>query len=221
MKEIEQLYTPEGHDGFNQEMLEKVIRRAWGDVHVVNLDKLKGPNIKALFTFCPLYQPGSLENSKVMYPPFSISESRVGNKWIALRKSISAVNEYLTGIDGKLELVSVFANKGVMLGQNPIGEDYTALEQHKEAYESVLSDFCIQQNIDYQFFSYDELGVKFPTFVDPKAGIPCCGNTVYERGNMSWLIETINSFLLEHKIPTVVKDNKKNRVLLSKFHEIG
>lgn len=199
---------------FNSKGLETAIRKAWWESSGVNLDQLQHPLVNALITLCPLYQPGSLSSSKILHPPTSIEQSRVANKWPALKTVLGAMSDYLTTADGQLSLVAVFAGRGVLLSQTPTEGDSVALEAHVDIYKQAVSEFCNQNQIDLTFTTQDELGVRFPQFVNPRGRIP-------DDCPDANLIDLMNKYLQAEGNKTEVVNNRKNRVLLEKLHDLG
>lgn len=210
MKEYEQKNVSEQ---FSPTGLERAIKNVWQESTMVNFSKLQNSTLKVLLTFCPLYQQGSLEQSRIMLPPASISQSRVGRKWDALQVVIGAMHSYLSSVGGKMEVSAVFANKGVLLGHAPTKKDEEALIHHSVLYKEAVDSYFNQKGIDYSYLTYEDLDANFPTFVNPSAAIPSSGPN---------LIAQINEYLQDQGISTTqVTSNKSGRRLIEKLHNLG
>lgn len=197
--------------------LSSVVKKTWPESATVNFDVLEGAVINTLITFCPLYKPGALKESQLTMPPVSIEESRVANKWAAVKKVLAAIQGYLTSVAGELNLHAVFANKAVLLAQEPTDGDYQVLGEHSAVYKSVLNQFCYEQGINCSYNTYTDLAVPGSDFVNPIAKVPGATNGLIWRQ----LIGYFNTFLESEGIPSRVVDNKKNRRLVEKLHSLG
>lgn len=202
---------------FNSRGLEVAVKKAWYESSAVNFDKLEQPFIKALITFCPLYKLGSLKRSQLMVSQVSIEESRVANKWAALKKVLTAMQSHLTDMGGVLDLHAVFADKAVLLAGVPTEKDYQALNEHSALYKLTLDQFCIEQSLNYTYRRYTDLSVPGPDFVNPNAKIPGANNGL----TASELIGHLNAFLESESISSQVTNNNKNRKLVEKLHSLG
>lgn len=210
MKEYEQKNVSEQ---FSSAGLERAIKNVWQESTMVNFSKLQNSTLKVLFTLCPLYQQGPLDQSKIMLPPASISQSRVSRKWDALQAVIGAIHSYLSSVGGKMEVSAVFANKGVLLGYASTKEDEEALIYHGTLYKEAVDSYFSQKGIDYSYLTYEDLDVNFPTFVNPSATIPSSEPSLNTQ---------INEYLRDREISTTqVTSNKSGRRLIEKLHNLG
>lgn len=200
---------------FNPRALWGETEAAWPETKVINPKQDFPREIKAVFALCPLYAAGSLSESDLLLGPCSIAESRVGQKWEALKTTIGAMDGYLDRVGGNLEATVIFANKGVLLNHQSGQREVSALSGHEEVYRAAVGEFFAGLNVDHEFYNYDDLGVRFDRFVDPKKEIPISPTEapkgVMESRAGSRMIWLLNHYLNTQAIPGEVVDNKKNR----------
>jgi hypothetical protein len=230
MKPIEQ-ETPIQAEQFDSQQLKSVVEASWSKISFVNSELIVRPDVRALFTFCPLYAPGSLSESELLTNPTSIEESRVGVKWYALQRILKEINNYLKSAGGGLELVAIFANRGVLLSHESTAQDAKALEAHDSLYQNAVAEFCQTNGINSDYHNYDDLNVDFPRFVDPQAEIPIeTPKEILERiksetapGDMidAWVIWQLNQYLQEQGVPTQVENTPENFKVIRKLLGMG
>lgn len=195
------------------------VEKAWPDTYVANKREIPfGEKIEACVVLCPLYSPGKLEESTLMLPPANIENSRVANKVNAYMTAIHAMNGYLAGLGGQMHLNVVFANKGVLSAGEYNSSQEKVLSHHKNVYIEAWSMFGRSNKISIEFSDYDDWGVKFPTFVDPKAQIPTDLQDVLGLTNSSEskMIAQLNKYFGKN-----ITDNKKNRHTVERILTIG
>ncbi|HET9946455.1 MAG TPA: hypothetical protein VFQ63_00115 [Patescibacteria group bacterium] len=162
------------HSG-SPDALWSAIKKVHPQSEVVHPEKLgQGPVVNALFTFCPLYAQGSLQESGLIYEPAPIEDSRVAGKWEAVKNVVVALSDELKHQGKSLSLTVVLADKGVLLNHEPTAEDQAALTYHAGLYKEALEEVCEENGIDLQFLRFQDEGVDvhFPSFVNPSAPIP-------------------------------------------------
>lgn len=118
--------------------------------------------------FCPLYAYGDLSDSKLIFPPVGIDGSRVSGKFKAYLPAIISMHKYLEKMGGGVNLTAVFANKGVLLADNPTPGHVDALEYHKSLYKDAMAKFCGDLGIHLSFYDYDDFDIDFPKFYNPR-----------------------------------------------------
>ena len=152
--------------GYHPDYLWRAVSKVWPESAVVPGLKMPDVNAKACFVLCPLYSPGSLEESHLIVPPATITDSRVSRKVEAYEAVVSALHSKLKSLGGGLDLTVVFANKGV-LGDHDYTEEWK-LGYHKELYQSRFEKLSSDIGLQVKFYDYNELGVEFPVFVGNK-----------------------------------------------------
>ncbi len=144
----------------------KTISEVWPESVVIPGLKPPDINAKACIVLCPLYSPGSLEESRLIAPPATITDSRVSRKVEAYEAAVSALHSKLKSLGGSLDLMVVFANKGV-LGDHDHSEEWK-LDYHQGLYQSRFAKLSGDAGVQVNFYDYDELGIEFPVFVGNK-----------------------------------------------------
>ncbi len=191
------------------------VEKSWPETVVVNKKEiLPGSVIDACFVLCPLYAPGSLEESKLISPPAKIDDSRVSNKIKAYLDVSTALNRLVKGSLSSLSLNVVFANKGVLFGGEPTKNDHDLLFYHENLYKDLFIMFGSEKGIAVSFSNYDDWNVNFPRFVNPKSDILELGlvpdDLKKEESKMIW---QLNKYL---NLPEPVEDSKKNRHVIER-----
>ena len=161
MKESENTYLN------SRTLWENVAKSAPG-VLVLHEKEIFEPNLDVCVVFCPLYAHGELSDSKIIFPPSTIDDSRVAGKFTAYLPTISSMHKYLKDFGGGVHLTAVFANKGVILSEKPMSEHNEALAYHKELYYEASLKLSQILDMPVTFYSYDDLGINFPQFYNPK-----------------------------------------------------
>ena len=154
-------------------------------------------------------------------PNATIEQSRVANKWNALLKVTNMMQDFLAPFGG-IELTAVFANKGVLSGREVTGRDEKALLRHRELYKQTVQRFMVEKGIEGQFFSYDELGVSFPTFVNPLDDMPIPKEPLeIRKGDQAKrMIWCLNEYLIQNGVSTQIVGNRSNRKVIEKLLEM-
>ena len=202
MKEQENTY-------FSSHNLWEAVKAATSEVLVLHERELKGPKVNVCLVYCPLYAPGELSDSKIILPPGGIEDSRVAGKFKAYLPAISSMHKYLKCFGGEVNLTSVFANKGVILSEEPDGTHNEALIYHKHLYREATLKLSDTLNMPVTFYDYDDLGVDFPKFYNPKeALLPEDIRINHDLREESQMIEVLNQYL---GFPEPITDNKTNR----------
>ena len=195
------------------------VEKSWPDTYVADKREIVlGEKIEVCVVLCPLYSPGKLDESTLMLPPASIKDSRVANKVNAYMTTIYAMNGYLSGLGGQMHLNMVFANKGVLFAgkHGPVQEK--ALLHHKAVYTEAWNRFGRLNKIGIEFSDYDDWGVKFPVFVDPKATVP---TDLQEVLGIKYLPESKMIAQLNTYFGKNIIDNKKNRHTVERTLSMG
>lgn len=170
-----------------------------------------GKDIKALFTLCPLYEIGQLQDAGLVKFPGAIESSRVAGKWKGIQNVLERLSQYAITKGGSLDLSVVFANKGVLLNVQPRAEDEETLKYHELLYKNEVAIFCQKCGIDFTFLNYDDCNIVFPRFVDPNSPIPATGNS---------MIDSLNQYMESLGLPNAITSkNKKTRRLLKDISE--
>lgn len=172
--------------------------------------------VKVLFTLCPLYAQGSLEQSALLTNPTSIAGSRVAGKWDALKLITYAIKDELEVRGQELDVTIVFANRGVLLGHDPKPADSESLLLQEEIYRIEMGRFFDKFGIPHVYETYDTLEVSLPTFVNTQTPIPPLSYegpipTQIAGSIEGMLIATINDRNEQNEIPTHLVNNKRNR----------
>lgn len=200
------------------------VETSWnGGISVVGKEMDIKPNVHILLTFCPLYAPGSLEDSQLLSDT-SIDASRVANKWNALQAVITGLNTYVCSVGGSVEVTAVFANRGVLLGTGAQASDFDTLEIHGFVYKQALKTFSVDTGIECRFATFDDLDVPLPKFVNTHAAIPdrFTPNSNFEglkKQKEALLIEVLNNYAQTHGLADRVSivNNKHNRKRVAKI----
>lgn len=221
-REMIDIVKPSEHN-FNAEVFWNNVALSVPGISIANKENLQGNNIQVLFTFCPLYQQGALQNSELLASPSGITESRVAGKWDALQKVVSTMQTAI-GNTGVLEVTVVFANRGVLLNHMPTEADEEALTYHEELYRQAVTQFFSGKGVAAKFLTYNstETRVHFPKFVNPNDDIPnlsrfedTARRNILDADDPNTMIELLNHYMkgfgLESAIPVV---NKKVRQTL-------
>ena len=192
------------------EMFWSQIKNAWPETSVVNPKDINfSSQTEVCVVLCPLYLPGKLEESKLMPYPAIINGSRVANKMNAYLSVINLMNNCISEFGGKMNLNVVFANKGVLFSGKPGKDQLGYLKHHKDIYAQFFNDFGKMSGININFFDYDDFGVQFPIFVDPKASIPVeIADIEWSGPSESKMIFQLNKCL---NLPIAIEDTKKSR----------
>lgn len=151
------------------------IKEAYPQSEIIHPERLgEEAVVNALFTLCPLYGVGSLQESGLIYEPATIGDSRVAGKLEAVKKVVVALADGLKQQGRSLSLTVILADKGVLLNHEPTEEDQKALIYHASLYEKALEEVCAEKGIGFQFLRYQDkaVGMHFPFFVNPIASIP-------------------------------------------------
>lgn len=193
----------------NGSLLWPVIENSWAGTKVIHPKETITNNVKLLFPLCPLYEPGPLNSSILIPEPATIESSRVSNKWNAIKTIVSQLHNSVTDQGGNLEILAVFANKGVLLGHDPVLKDEYLLQYHSALYANVLERFLTPMGIKFTYYDYDTLNVQFPRFVNP----------LVDAGNIdpSIMIAQLNQFSQNLGIPNVVNNKKDNRHIINEL----
>ena len=179
--------------------------------------KLKVKGVNLLFTLCPLYQPGKLQNSQLLSiipgsdPIEIIKNSRVGKKWEQTMSVLKTTADFIESQEKNFQVEVVFANKGVLLNHEPNEEDCKALADHDSIYRQAIGEELGKMGIEHHYWNYQDFEVQYPDFVNPKQSLP--------QGGLS--ICTINQYLNDLNIghPGIV-DNRHNRKRLKRLTEM-
>lgn len=162
------------------------------------------PNLTVIL--CPLYAPGSLEESLLVSKSGTIYDSRVSGKFDAYQNVIKAMSTHLTEKGGSPRLTSIFANKGILHADEVTTSDLEALQNHSMLYQQRLAELSSELGIEHQHIDYDDIGVEFPDFVNPGQDVPVDLN-IQERKEWK-MIDALNRSL---DLPHNIKNNKKMR----------
>lgn len=121
---------------------------------------------------CPLYAPGPIQESTLLPNPTTIEASRVGGKWLAIKRIVQVLGE-----QNWLELVRIgicipFADLGV-IGRTTDGLQAT-LDRHAEVYEKAARELDRESAGRYQisFCRYSEIGVQCDLVIRPDEECP-------------------------------------------------
>jgi hypothetical protein len=202
MVETENIY-------FNSHELWAKIRSISPEALIPHEKELASPKINVCMVFCPLYAHGELSDSKIIFPPDEILDSRVAGKFEAYMPVINSMQKYLKDFGGGIDLTAVFANKGVILSDEPQDKHKEALDYHAELYKNAMNELSKTLEIPVNFYDYESLGVNFPQFYNPqKAVMP---ENIYIEPEMrpeSQMINALNQYFGDH---SPIEDNKTNR----------
>lgn len=151
----------------------RVVESSWPGTKVINQTDKFASEVRPVLTLCPLYtsKGQDLGDSALLPNPTDITESRVGGKWRASLGVLKRMRDYLVSVGGNLEVVLVFADKGVIV-RNPTPEDEEALRQHEELYQERAKNDLGGLGIVYIFQSYSRLEIPYPTFIPFEEGGP-------------------------------------------------
>ena len=125
--------------------------RFWQSVpgtEVKNCTELE-KNVQALFTFCPLYEQGSLADAGLVQYPQTLENSRVMGKWNGIQKVLEVMSNYIHEKNGSLEITVVFANRGVLLGRAPTERILMPYFIMNSSIEKQSLIFCATHNVPY------------------------------------------------------------------------
>ncbi|MFH1792575.1 MAG: hypothetical protein ABH819_02910 [Patescibacteria group bacterium] len=193
-------------------------QKIWDAVNLVWPNSLiKNPrdkiikNPKVCIVYCPLYAKSELDNSKLIEPFQPLEESRVYNKLLVYKSVIEAVESSIKKEGGSMNLLAIFANKGVLLGEN---QNVKKADNILLAHGELLKRYTKIINVNSVFIDYEQLQVKFPKFVNFKDSLPVTIKSEEDVKLTSKLIQMFNS---EICINEKIIDNKKNRKLLNNF----
>ena len=197
---------------FNSYELWEKVKNISPEALILHEKELLSPNINVCMVFCPLYAHGELSDSKIIFPPEKILDSRVAGKFEAYIPAICSMQKYLKDYGGGVNLTAVFANKGVILSEQPQEKHKLALDYHKKLYSEVVNKLADTLNMTVNFSDYESLGVDFPQFYNPqKAFMP--ENTHFDPDARleSQMISALNQYFGDH-VP--IEDNKTNRKVI-------
>ncbi len=195
---------------FNTKDLWQAVAGPWSpNIKIINGTVNLEPDITALVVICPLYAPGNLTKSQLIYPPYGIYDSRVHSKFNAYLGVLENMTKYLDSVGGSLILKAVFANRGVLI-KNPVPEDYQALNWHSELLSAAIANFCQRMGITHEYYTQNDFGIDFPTFVDMEES----ANGI-ERGEPAELINLLNKL-----IGVSVVNNRDSRHRVKRVMEI-
>jgi len=198
------------------EQLEKAVTASWPESQlIIGEHKLDINPLSLAVIYCPLYSKGPLEESGLIKYPEKMEDSRVAGKNYAYSKVISAINNCVKSVGGSVVLNSVFATKGVLLGNQPTEADYEALVYHQKIYLDFNKRISQETGIEnHVLFKYDDFPVQFPRFVDPKLKLPreMIDTTPGEKES-SKMISLFNKHL---GLPVPIVDNKKSRKVIER-----
>lgn len=195
---------------FNTKALWQALESSWpSNIKIVNGVTNLEPDITALIVLCPLYAPGDLAKSQLIYPPYGIYDSRVHTKFNAYFDVLGNMAKYLNSVGGSLTLKAVFANKGVLI-KNPIPEDYQALVWHSELLSTATANFCQKMGISHEYYTQSDFGIDFPTFVGMEESVGGIG-----QGGPIELIDILNKLVC-----VSVVNNRDNRHRVKRVMEI-
>lgn len=210
-------------EGFDKEVFLETVGSAWPESVVVDRGhELLPDKLNVCVIFCPLYSPGPLSESKLIRPPMKIIDSRVSQKAEAYASVLKVASDYLGPFGGSLSVKAVFANRGVLFGGEPTGEEKQYLNYHGELYKSMMQEFSQMTGSELEFYDYDDLGVKFERLIDPNKPIPeDAKNGVKEEiREESKVIVYLNNYLGPN-LPFEIIDNKKTRKVIKSIMSIG
>lgn len=211
MKETENKY-------FSSHGLWEVVKTALPEVLVLHEKDLAEPKLNVCIVYCPLYAHGELSDSKIIFPPSGIADSRVVGKFEAYLPVISSMQKYLNNFGGEINLTTVFANKGVILSEKPQQKHEEALDYHKELYKEAMSKLSDVLNIPVTFYDYDNLGVNFPRFYNPQeTQLPENVNIEHIFKPESGMVLALNQYL---KNNSPIEDNKTNRKVVKSILQL-
>lgn len=215
--------NPRQIDGYNQQTLLNRAKEAWPNTVVVDRgNNLTPHDLNVCVALCPLYAPGSLNESKLISPPMQIGDSRVAQKMDAYLSTFDAINGYLSKVGGSMSLTVVFANKAVLFEGKPDQEEVRNLDHHKGLYKSAMEEFSTRTGVKMDFYDYDDLGVEVSRFVDPNNPVPDFAKQGVEEGmgSESKVIAYLGNYL-EGVIPFELTDNKKTRKVIKNLKKAG
>jgi len=140
------------------EQLEKAVTASWPESQlIIGEHKLDINPLSLAVIYCPLYSKGPLEESGLIKYPEKMEDSRVAGKNYAYSKVISAINNCVKSVGGSVVLNSVFATKGVLLGNQPTEADYEALVYHQKLYLDFNKRISQETGIEnHVLFKYDD-----------------------------------------------------------------
>lgn len=200
--------TPGSCEQFTSEGFWSVVYGSYPDVRVSNKKDISGGPVSATVIYCPLYAPGSLEESALIQSPQRIQHSRVAGKLAGYEKVLAAMANYAKATGVQFHLNAVFANRGVLVGHPELADD-VALCYHRELYEEFTVGFCSTYGGSYNFYDYDDLEVNFPQYVDlKKPPVTVCQEDICDSGR---LIDALNEAL---SLPDLMQNNRDNRMIV-------
>jgi hypothetical protein len=205
MQETENTY-------FSSNDLWRSVKTHFPEVLLLHEKELLEPTLNVCLVLCPLYAHGELSDSKIIFPPDGITESRVAGKFKAYLPVISTMQNYLKNFGGKMNLTVVFADKGVILSEKPEEKHKEALAYHKQLYQKAILGLSEAIDLNVNFYDYNDLGVNFPEFYNPQE-TPLPGNI--KIGHIlkpeSEMISALNQYF---KFSSEIGDNKTNRKVI-------
>ena len=129
------------------------------------LDAFSESFLTVTMTLCPLYEPGTLSESRLMGSPNTIEQSRVAEKWRVGIRVFKAITEACSrkGIGTKAALT--FADVGVIT-KDPNEEDVSLLAYHERLYRDAAErDLYGELGMQYSFQRYSTICPDFPQFI--------------------------------------------------------
>lgn len=211
MKETENTY-------FNSHCLWETVIVASPEALVLHEKDLTTPKVNVCVVYCPLYAYGELSDSKIIFPPSGISDSRVVGKFKAYLPVISSMQKCLKDFGRGINLTAVFANKGVILAEEPQQKHKEAIAYHKQLYNEATFKLSDALDIPVTFYDYDDLGVNFPRFYNPQeTQLPENVNIEQILKPESQMISVLNQYF-GFTIP--IEDNKTNRKVVKSILQL-
>lgn len=205
MKETEKTY-------FSSHGFWEAVKTASPGALVLHEKEFAQPNLNVCVVYCPLYAHGELSDSKIIYPPSGILDSRVAGKFMAYLPAITSMQNYLKDFGGGISLSAVFANKGVILSEEPKQEHKEALAYHKKLYDTATLKLCDALNMPATCYDYTDLGVNFPEFYNPqKTSLPENVKIDQVLQPEPQMISILNQYF---KFAVPIENNKTNRKVI-------
>lgn len=210
-------------ENFNeQNTIQEDLNQVWSDgVVIKNFEALDTTQpVNLIFTFCPLYNPGTLNESKLQTEDISIFTSRVANKWAGLCSVITQLQESLKQSGSGLGTIQIyFADKGILQGFSSEQDEIQVrnLDQHIAAYNIAVKQLQQKLGVTINLSSFSALGIKFPQFVNPTAPLPeelqavITEDSAPQNCLVDALVEYFKVHPENHTIDIV--NNKKSRIV--------
>lgn len=125
--------------------------------------------LELLAVLCPLYAPGTLEESELLKPPLSLGDSRVGSKFKIYVETAKIIKDFTITAGMNLSFKFLFANTGVLLSRKPTEEDDARLDAHMEFYKSEAERNLADAGIKFTMDSFSDLRglpiAKIPKYI--------------------------------------------------------